>query len=612
MACFGRDELVDCIRHNIRLLDDSQVTAKIILSPQRRIPPGSLPSEMCRNSQWIEEEKGRGGGTTSLLHQLESNSQSQQQQFQLENTQSQIRARFLAKLNDLEQSCRANWADLPVAQRPVECTIQFDPRQQHQDDKCQQISLTARLLNNTIVDSATDSFAEFAKFEAFMTGASDNKRFNILFPFCEQTGCVLPIWIFRTAYIADLIGLACHVYTREKKEPPCDQPSEYDLYLAEEDLVDFDTELPPQDRRRRVAECGFSNLAMVKRTAANRQSSHHQRMQQHQLGIFLVDGRCYTMDVECLDIPLRQVFDYAMQRKQGEEKAEAVAQNDCKNFGLFRKLDYVLEPLDQPGTVLDLNDSVSSSGSSDFVLLRVNSARGDAQLLRQSSHVGRHLHSRSMEFGLLENQVACSPDQNIDWARRRGHFSVRKSSSQQPPSSLSIESATALATLGRRSGADLVKIMLDQSFLDGGAILEEYKVNRIHRFQPKTPVRLLVRERLLELVPQQSSSAEEPKKKSKSSTMTKVLKSKQIPWELLAAVEVPPNSEQRANSRRIVRLIVMGGASHFLVQQIIESGKAGRPVEANPTFEGTYWKTILVEATAHEAWQIGVRVRTLV
>jgi hypothetical protein len=76
----------------------------------------------------------------------------------------------------------------------------------------------------------------------------------------------------------------------------------------------------------------------------------------------------------------------------------------------------------------------------------------------------------------------------------------------------------------------------------------------------------------------------------------------------------------------------MGGASHFLVQQIIESGKAGRPVEANPvskcglisgrvlheflfrvkTFEGTYWKTILVEATAHEAWQIGVRVRILV
>lgn len=58
---------------------------------------------------------------------------------------------------------------------------------------------------------------------------------------------------------------------------------EYDLYLAEEDLEDFDTELPPQDRMRRVVDCGFPTLAMVRRSAVLRRPS--QRMLQHQINM---------------------------------------------------------------------------------------------------------------------------------------------------------------------------------------------------------------------------------------------------------------------------------------------------------------------------------------
>lgn len=47
----------------------------------------------------------------------------------------------------------------------------------------------------------------------------------------------------------------------------------YDLYLAEEDLSDFDIELPPLDRKRRVAECGFLNLAIIKKSFVNRRLS---------------------------------------------------------------------------------------------------------------------------------------------------------------------------------------------------------------------------------------------------------------------------------------------------------------------------------------------------
>lgn len=50
----------------------------------------------------------------------------------------------------------------------------------------------------------------------------------------------------------------------------------YSLYLAEENM-EYDVELPPQDRHRRVAECGFPVLALVKNldVLQNQQKSHH-------------------------------------------------------------------------------------------------------------------------------------------------------------------------------------------------------------------------------------------------------------------------------------------------------------------------------------------------
>lgn len=50
-------------------------------------------------------------------------------------------------------------------------------------------------------------------------------------------------------------------------------PSNYDLFLAEEDSLEYDDELPPQDRRRRVADCGFPALALVARGRPSRRSS---------------------------------------------------------------------------------------------------------------------------------------------------------------------------------------------------------------------------------------------------------------------------------------------------------------------------------------------------
>lgn len=109
-----------------------------------------------------------------------------------------------------------------------------------------------------------------------------------------------------------------------------DNPLSYSLYLAEENL-EYDTELPPQDRHRLVLECGFPVLALVK----NSDVLQNQRFLVNvyvifftffeflYLGIFIifryfVNGKCSTFELETLDIPLKWIFDQALQRRKQE------------------------------------------------------------------------------------------------------------------------------------------------------------------------------------------------------------------------------------------------------------------------------------------------------
>lgn len=128
-----------------------------------------------------------------------------------------------------------------------------------------------------------------------------------------------------------------------------------------------------------------------------------------------MDGRCYCLDTESLDISLHKVLEYGLERKHDDEANNPTSNsqnaeffrslsNENLNKYFYQGLDYVLEPLDQPGHALDLNNSVSSSGSTDFVLLRVNSSRGDILKQEQQSRApgSPYVQSRSMvEFSQL-------------------------------------------------------------------------------------------------------------------------------------------------------------------------------------------------------------------
>ncbi|CAK5081492.1 unnamed protein product [Meloidogyne enterolobii] len=372
-----------------------------------------------------------------------------------------------------------------------------------------------------------------------------------------------------------------------------ESPSLYDLYLAEEDLSDFDTDLPPQDRRRRVADCGFPNLAIVKRSLVRRRSSQQSR--KLVVRIYLVDGRCYTMD-EVEGISLRQVFEYALSRKNEDEQSNSTEANQLHEF--FRDVEYQLEPIDYPGVALELDQSVSSAGTLDFLLIRKNSSRGDFDIslaTRKPSDLLPLLHkqSKSMDFSRM---LGVDDMQNISVKEDSKIFStsINELGLQNPLQTFPLE--TSFSTCQNSSPDDLIANQLT-NILSGGPILNEYSVNKINRFKPKTLLKLVIRENCLELI--------QRGKFRKADTDRKI---KRVPWKLVASVEVSPNSEKRVNALRLVRITFLSCISSTLMQHILESEKTEKLTQGNLIYEGSCWKILIIEAAAHEAWQIGLKL----
>uniref|UniRef100_A0A914I351 Sin1 middle CRIM domain-containing protein n=1 Tax=Globodera rostochiensis TaxID=31243 RepID=A0A914I351_GLORO len=630
-------------------------TANVVQPPRRRAPAESLDKWEGEEEDDDDDEKRPLLRHLLRSQQLGAPSSSASVTAPLDE---RVRTRLMAKLAEFEASgvrkSRAATAQMPTGP----CQIRFEPKNPaHQPpagtsaaaaSSANESSMTSRLLAETEVEDCANTYVEYAKFEA-IAYAPNSKRFAIVFPCAD---CVIPIHIVRTARIADLIGLACHAFTRQQRDPPlCEPPSHYDLFLAEEDSLEFDTELPPQDRRRLVADCGFTALAMVERGAwkSSRRLSQAVDSQQHQLNMSGQLDFCNNKKKYSLDVPLKQVLDYAVERKQLDDQIMCPPHNATH----FREPAYVLEPFDRPGHSLDLASSVSSIGTENFVLLRLNSARGDNLMPEKSwqttalgaggAAVQRPLsHSRSMvnigalghNAELMERQSTSTANTSVvtvagyEFETHKNCFSAVQ---QQPAAAsshhhqkMSVERMDGILNRGV-SAHRLAQLLLQQQqqchratdeSSSAGNILGQYEVNRSHRFQPKTPSRLVLREHCLELVPaaayQQQQHSENRQRKTSTVSKRTAGQMKRIPWELIAAAEVPPHSEQRPAAHRSVRIIWLCCALPSALQNIFVHQQ--RLAEAEillETFACCVWKALLIEAAGHEAWHIGVRLSEL-
>ncbi|KAI1708575.1 SAPK-interacting protein 1 (Sin1), middle CRIM domain-containing protein [Ditylenchus destructor] len=636
MAYFDCDELADCLRHEFHIEDDSGICSKVLPKPCRR-PRNYGPSKATPN------EKSDHESDTSLDNPDIANTS-------VHNTSKTVRDHLVARLNEFDQAqlykCSANQPSTSAVPDPT----LFEAKVPKVDENpLPKTSMVSRLLSSKVPNQMEDvAFAEYARFEAMDGQSVLSKTITIVFPFAEEEECcennsgvsqrydkrnkkkrrcAIPIRIVNSAKISDLIGLSCHVYTRMKKKPRCEHPKNYSLYLAEDNL-DYDTELPPQDRHRCVADCGFPVLAMVKNSDV---LQYHQK-DLHQIRVYFVNGRCFTFELESLDTALQQIFDRALENKQSESSDLLKEEQNRRDSNLstamrriqwFRQLDYILEPLERSTTFigpLKLENTISSTGVTDFLLLRKNSSRGDFDrnpLLRSDLDFDefpgmQQEYSKATTPGYHGSQyhMASSAEMLGDPGARYDN----------PLRSLDSPGMETLDTF--------------PNFSNVGIVLEEFTVDRLHRIKPKWPAKFIIREDCVEVSP----ILLDQRKKGSAKAAQKFT---QIPIDMIASVEV--HHAERSNSKRIVRITylrVPAAMQRAFLQAIMQcdsttlesalphsqlsssvdgcllaapgTGDVGRVHwHLGHIYEASSWKSFQMEANSDDAWRIGLRINDI-
>ncbi|KAH7712078.1 PAP2 superfamily protein [Aphelenchoides avenae] len=572
MAYFGSEELIDCIRNGFAVEDDTGVCMRVLPMAQRRPKPGGLP--MTEDGSDSEEKHSPG-----YVANVDETPPAP--------TSGTIRAMLLSKATAMQEVRIVQLSDQrPSSSGQVFAEELLRPREVSTD--LPTTSAMARLLAELPDEEMVSQFDEYAKFEA-LEGAPNAKVFDVVFPFADRLPgdsgpFVLSIRVLSSAKISDLIGLSCYAYTRSRRTPPCSDPRDYSLYFAEENY-EYDTELPPQDRHRSVADCGFPILALVPNPARDEDKPRHV------VTVHTVTGRRYRYELDTLDVSLQWLLDESLKQYWEDEPP-------LTSPHVIPLREYVLEALDKEGAPLKLTNSISSSGTLDFVLLRKNSARGDFF----NPTPGDAMRTSASSIYLSQPPMA------------GGRISPR-SQEPLPPRPPSHDGTCP------RDKRDST-----------ASQTEEYIVERLHRIKPKWTARLLIHSDCVEIMPVHMD-------KRRSFTIQAAQKCTVIPWDFIGAVELA----DRAGSKKVLKIIwipintdmrplLSKQNSDPTTRQSISFGSfadalnddasyVGGRTQGNSSsnrrhvfqaFENTSWKTLLLEAADDEAWKIGTRLNEVI
>uniref|UniRef100_A0A914DV82 Target of rapamycin complex 2 subunit MAPKAP1 n=1 Tax=Acrobeloides nanus TaxID=290746 RepID=A0A914DV82_9BILA len=317
MAYFDDSELIDLIRHGFALDDDTGFCSRVLDRPTRRGKPGGLPLNFgIKDSDSDDEQHSPtfwfDPDSAACPHMSEV-----------------IQSTILSKLGDTDKDRLIDCIKQPISSQQ----INIHPVQ----DNRPKTSLTSRLFEE-MPEVQNAQFEKYAKFEA--TSSTASKVISIIFPLAdrlpdENRPCILDIDCVIAAKISDLIGLACFVYSRNHRNPPLSNPSDYELHLADEDF-EVDMELPRIDPNNYVGELHFPILALVRKSDNGLTSKEF-----FHVIVYFVDGQFYKFELENLDSSLQWLKDKVVEMKKQE------LTNKQANPYVNRVDEYVLEKADR-------------------------------------------------------------------------------------------------------------------------------------------------------------------------------------------------------------------------------------------------------------------------
>ncbi|XP_048587889.1 target of rapamycin complex 2 subunit MAPKAP1 isoform X2 [Nematostella vectensis] len=209
-------------------------------------------------------------------------------------------------------------------------------------------------------------FLKYSKFdgEAYQR-TCPTRKLRIFLTMLDEDERIIPMFVtvLGTATVQDLIGLIMYKYTAESLDPPLkDNLNHYCLMIAEDD-GEVDTDFPALDRKEIITKFGFTSLALVevkKEGSASKQAAAPAKQ----------DGGVIVKVSEP-----RQGFS-RIKVDSIHAKMKVVYQSMVKKRRLLRTgHEYVLERLSEPGVAVDLEATLESMGTLEFVLTRGNRKR---------------------------------------------------------------------------------------------------------------------------------------------------------------------------------------------------------------------------------------------
>ncbi|KAK0396047.1 hypothetical protein QR680_001543 [Steinernema hermaphroditum] len=544
-------------RHILRSEDSTNVCSTLLSRPTKQCRAGGLPLNFHKD---VEEEDSDGSLESQgyLLDYSDG--------IQMVSTEDSVEQRLSERSKTYESEAAPQLCTGNVIMEPLE--DECDGAEDDQEEPFMRpTELPQRSLAEILLDRLGETSEEnellqsFAHFEA-TEGTTDGRQFLILFPFAHSEnggGVKIKISVIGSTMVKDFIGLCCLVYSRSGNAPNCSDPSNYELYLADENF-DVDTFLPPLDENRAMMDCGFPTLALLSKQNGS-------CSQTHTITIHLVNKSKFTIEASSLDLPLQWLLDEALVIKRDKSKGHP-------NVGVERE--YILETLAGHRVPLELTNTIESVKTLDFVLLRKNSSRGDLATSRTSSDP----NSSAPELG---------------------------SSPSKSPKSRTPEY--------KRQASTLWEDVPDLEPSDD--VLRQYTVERVHRLKPKTHSLLLFRENSLEIVPLSSE------RRLNIVLPHSAAKPLSIDWDYVGGVEIAERTSSKRIMKVVwlpvpdsLHQFFTSCSSSDLPSPISLQFPA-IDFEANDTmlrhfYETVNWKTLQLEVSAEDVFKIANEINDIV
>ncbi|EYC44327.1 hypothetical protein Y032_0464g1920 [Ancylostoma ceylanicum] len=351
MAFSDDQELIDQIRHDLRMEDYSGVCARCVVPERRRAKFGGLPlnfrSATSSDDEDDPEHKGYCGYEIPALDETV---------FTKEIIESRLRSRTVERTDTLGQQNVNEKEKVPdelfVPQEIKGVNDTFEAR----SAVSKYVFKNASTLDNPLL--------EFARFEAI--GGQPSKSILVLYADaygpCENVPSI-KISVQPTAKVGEVIGYCLYRFYTDFGIALSDSVDDFQLLMAD-DSGEIELDLPPLDKGRAIGDLGFTVLAMVSKKG----SMSSESKETYRVVVYLPTSEQFVFELDDLDHTLEWLRDETLRRK---------GTDDSEGSNLMPELDYDLEDVNVFGKPLNLQQSIANSGCLEFVLVRKFSSRGD-------------------------------------------------------------------------------------------------------------------------------------------------------------------------------------------------------------------------------------------